>query len=206
LQAAGAQGAPDVGFKRKAAEDNQIYDWQTDERAYEVQVKQWQRNNDVKTKILAGAEAAVVKTKGVAESKVILADADVKKKVGNAEAYAIRLVADGKKTVNDAEAAKLKAETALLQFELDQKKNAAGIGTGANKIKSNVDVVPLAIYQQSKTRKPVTPAIPPLVPLAIYKRSNTTTPLTAHQKLNKSNKAKQERLDAKAYRASLVSD
>jgi len=184
LQVPIAQGAPDVGFKRKAAEDNQIYDWQTDERAYEVQVKQWQRNNDVKTKMLAGAEAAVVKTKGVAESKVILADADVKKKVGNAEAYAIRLVADGKKTVNDAEAAKLKAQTALLQFELEQKKNAAGIGTGVNKIKSNVDVVPLAIY----------------------KRSNTTTPLTEQQKQNKLKQQRQVRLDAKAYRASLVSD
>ena len=131
LQVPVAQGAPDVGFKRKAAEDNQIYDWQTDERAYEVQVKQWQRNNDVKTKMLAGAEAAVVKAKGVAESKVILADADVKKKKGNAEAYAIRLDADGKKSVLDAEAEKIKAETALLHFELAQKRKAAGLGSGA---------------------------------------------------------------------------
>ena len=52
-----AQGAPDVGFKRKADEDSQIYDWQNDERAFEVQVKQYQKNNDVRTKMLVGAEA-----------------------------------------------------------------------------------------------------------------------------------------------------
>jgi hypothetical protein len=68
---------------------------------------------------------------------------------------------------------------------------------------TNAPSVPVAVC---KKRKPVTPAIPPMVPLAVYKRSNTTTPLTAQQKLTKSNKAKQERLDAKAYRASLVSD
>ena len=90
-----AQGAPDVGFKRKAAEDIQIYNWQNDERAFQVMVKQFQKNEDAKTKaeaeVIAAdvdikkAEAAVVKTKGVAESKVILADADIKK----AEAAAI---------------------------------------------------------------------------------------------------------------------
>ena len=122
-----AQGAADVGLKRKADEDNQIYDWQQDGRAYEVQVKQWQRNNDVRTKMIAGAEAAVVKAKGLAESKVILADVEIKK----AEASAIKLVANGKKNVTDAEAEKIKAETALLQFELEQKRKAAGNGTGA---------------------------------------------------------------------------
>ena len=182
MQAAGAQGAEDVGFKRKAAEDNKIYVWQNDERAFQVQVKQFQRNEDVKTKMLAGAEAAVVKTKGVAESKVIAADADIKK----AEAAAIRLGADGKKRLDYAEANKIeadahkieadaektKAEAALLQFELDQKKKAAGNA--------------------------------PVVPVAIFNKSNTTKPLTEQQKLNKSNKAKQERLDAKKFREGLV--
>ena len=124
-----AQGAADVGFKRKADEDSQIYDWQNDERAFEVQVKQYQKNNDVRTKMLAGAEAAVVKTKGVAESKVILADADIKK----AEAHAIRLGAAGKKRIDDAEANKIEAETALLTFELAQKRKAAGLDTDAKK-------------------------------------------------------------------------
>jgi hypothetical protein len=134
VQTAGAQGAPDVGFKRKAAEDNQIYDWQTDERAYEVQVKQWQRNHDTRTKMIAGAEAAVVKTKGVAESKVIAAGVDIKKAEAfvmrtDANANAIKIEADAKKT--EAEAKKTEAETALLQFELEQKRKAAGNGSGA---------------------------------------------------------------------------
>jgi hypothetical protein len=67
----------------------------------------------------------------------------------------------------------------------------------------NAPSMPAAKRRKSK---PATESNAPLVPLAIYKRSNTTTPLTAQQKLYKSNKAKQERLDAKAYRASLVSD
>ncbi len=187
------QGAADVGLKRKADEDNQIYDWHKDERAFQVQVKQWQRDNDVRTKMIAGAEAAVVKAKGVAESKVILADVDAKKKVGNAEAYAIRLDADGKKSVLDAEAKvidaeadKIKAETALLHFELEQKRKAAGNGTRA---------------KQSETKATNVP----VVPLAIYTKSNTTKPMTEQQKLNKRNKARQERLDAKAYREGLVS-
>ncbi len=134
LQVPIAQGAPDVGFKRKADEDNQIYDWQQDERAYEVQVKQWQRNNDTRTKIVAGAEAAVVKTKGVAESKVIAAGVDIKKAEAfvmrtDANANAIKIEADAKKT--EAEAKKIEAETALLHFELDQKRKAAGNGAGA---------------------------------------------------------------------------
>lgn len=180
-----AQGAADVGLKRKADEDNQIYDWQQDGRAYEVQVKQYQKNNDVRTKMLAVAEAAVVKTKGVAESKVISA-------VGNAEVYAIKLVANGKKDVTDAEVEKIKAETALLQFELEQKKNAAG----------NARVVPVAMLKKGKS---VAPANAPMVPLAIYNRSTKTKPLTEEQKLNKRNKAQQVRLDAKAYREGLVS-
>ena len=192
-----AQGAADVGFKRKADEDKQIYDWQQDDRAYEVQVKQWQRNNDTRTKIVAGAEAVVVKTKGVAESKVIAAGVDIKKAEAfvmrtDANANAIKIEAEAKKTdaeaeIKKAEAEKIKAETALLQFDLEQKRKAAGNGTRA---------------KQSETKATKVP----VVPLAIYKRSNTTTPLTAQQKLYKSNKAKQERLDAKAYRASLVSD
>ena len=134
MQAAGGQGAEDVGFKRKADEDNQIYDWQQDERAYEVQVKQWQKNNDVRTKMLAGAEAVVVKTKGLAESKVIAAGVDIKKAEAfvmrtDANANAIKIEAEAKKT--EAEANKIEAETALLQFELEQKRNAAGLGTGA---------------------------------------------------------------------------
>ena len=133
MQAAGAQGASDVGFKRKADEDNQIYDWQKDERAFQVMTKQYEKNETIGTKLIKGAEAAVVKAKGVAESKVILADADVKKNVGNAEAYAIRLGADGKKRLDDAEAKKIEAEAMLLEFELEQKRKAAGLGTSTKK-------------------------------------------------------------------------
>ena len=135
-----AQGAPDVGFKRKADEDSQIYNWQNDERAFEVQVKQYQRNEDVRTKMLAGAEAKVIAADADVKKKIANADADVKKKKGNAEAYAIRLVADGKKIVNDAEAEKIdaeeeriKAETTLLHFELEQKRKATDLGSGAKK-------------------------------------------------------------------------
>ena len=67
----------------------------------------------------------------------------------------------------------------------------------------NAPPMPAAKRRKSK---PATESNARMVPLAIYKRSNTTTPLTAQQKLYKSNKAKQERLDAKAYRASLGSD
>ena len=80
-----AQDAPDVGFKRKAAEDNPIYDWHQDDRAFLVMAKQYEKNETIGTKLIKGAEAAVVKAKGVAESKVILADADVKKKKGKNE-------------------------------------------------------------------------------------------------------------------------
>ena len=128
-----AQGAPDVGFKRKADEDSQIYDWQNDERAFQVQVKQYQKNEDVRTKMISSAEAKVIAADADVKKKIANADADVKKKKGNAEAYAIRLVADGKKRVNDAEAEKIKAETALLHFELAQKRKAAGLDTDAKK-------------------------------------------------------------------------
>ena len=133
MQVPVAQGAPDVGFKRKADEDSQIYDWQNDERAFEVQVKQYQKNNDVRTKMLAGAEAKVIAADADVKKKIANADADVKKKKGNAEAYAIRLDADGKKSVLDAEAERIKAETALLHFELAQKRKAAGLDTDAKK-------------------------------------------------------------------------
>jgi len=120
-------GASDVLRKRKADDDNQIYDWQNDERAFQVMVNQYEKNETIGTKLIKGAEAAVVKAKGVAESKVIAAGADIKK----AEAHAIRVGADGKKRLDDAEANKIEAETALLQFELEQKRKAAGNGTGA---------------------------------------------------------------------------
>ena len=136
-----AQGTADVGFKRKAAEDNQIYVWQKDERAFEVMAKQYEKNETIGTKLIKGAEAVVVKTKGVAESKVILADVDIKK----AEAAAIRDTANGKKRLDYAEANKIeadaektkadaektKAEAALLQFELEQRRKEAGLGSGA---------------------------------------------------------------------------
>lgn len=139
------QAAPDVGFKRKAAEDSQIYNWQNDERAFDVMVKQFQKNEDTKTTMLAEAdvdikkaEAVVVKTKGVAEAAVVKEKGVAESKVILAEAAAIRDAANGKKRLDYAEANKIeadaektKAETALLQFELDQKRKAAGLDTDA---------------------------------------------------------------------------
>ena len=131
-----AQAAADVGFKRKADEDSQIYDWQNDERAFEVMVKQFQKNEDTKTKMLAGAEAKVIAADADVKKKIANADADVKK----AEAHAIRLGAAGKKRIDDAEANKIeadaektKAEAMMLHFELAQKRKAAGLDTDAKK-------------------------------------------------------------------------
>jgi hypothetical protein len=117
VEEAGAEHAValDLARKRKADEDNQIYDWQKDPRAFLVLSNQYQKNNDVTTKLIKGAEA-----------KVIAADAHVKIAKGDAEAYAIRTNADGKKRIDDAQAAKL-------EFELEQMKIAAGIDTNAKK-------------------------------------------------------------------------
>ena len=142
-----------MGFKRKADEDNQIYDWQEDERAYDVQVKQWQKNNDVRTRMLASAEASVVKTNGAAQKKVFQEDAEAKKKVGIAQVKAIQLVADSQKNVNDAETARIKVQTKLLEFDLEQKQKAAGMSTSAEQ---ELCAVPLAIFAKSKPRKPLT--------------------------------------------------
>ncbi len=101
-------GASDVGFKRKTDDDNEMYDWQKDPRAFLVLSKQYQKNNDVTTKLIKGAEAKVMISKG------------------DAEAYAIRTNADGKKRIDDAKAAKL-------EFELEQMKIAAGIDTNTKK-------------------------------------------------------------------------
>ena len=122
-------GVLDVRFKRKADEDNEIYDWQKDERAFQVQVKQYQKNNDVRTKMLAGAEAKVIAADADVKKKIANADADIKK----AEAHAIRLGAAGKKRLDDAEASKIEAEAMLLQFDLKQKQVAAGLRTGTKK-------------------------------------------------------------------------
>ena len=126
-------GAADVGYKRKANEDYKIYDWQDDPKAFELRVKQYELDMDARrqneaagTKIIKGAEAAVVKSKGNAEAKVIAADAHVKIAKGDAEAYAIRQESDGKKRVDDAQAAKL-------EFELEQLKISAGIDTNNKK-------------------------------------------------------------------------
>jgi hypothetical protein len=109
----------------------------------------------------------------------------------DANANAIKIEADAKKTEAEAkkieaEAKKIEVEAMLLQFDLEQKRKAAGNGAGA---------------KQSETKATNVP----VVPLAIYTKSNTTKPMTEQQKLNKRNKARQERLDAKAYREGLVS-
>ena len=195
-----AQGASGVVRKRKADDDNQIYDWQNDERAFQVMVNQYEKNETIGTKLIKGADAAGIKAKGLAEAKGMF---EIKKAEAfvmrtDANANAIKIEADANKIgaeankigaeaeIKKAEAEKIKAETALLEFELELKRKAAGNGTRA---------------KQSETKATKVP----VVPLAIYTKSNTTKPLTEEQKLNKRNKAQQVRLDAKAYREGLVS-
>jgi hypothetical protein len=140
LQVPIAQGAADVGFKRKADEDNQMFDFKNDPRAYDMMLKQYQKNNDVRTKIVAGAEAAVVKAKGLAEAKGMFemkkAEAFVMRTDANANA--IKIEAEAKKTEaeakkTEAEAKKTEAEAKQMEFELEQKKNAAAGGSRAKK-------------------------------------------------------------------------
>jgi hypothetical protein len=135
-----AQGAADVGFKRKADEDNQMFDFKNEPRAYDMMLKQYQKNNDVRTKIVAGAEAAVVKAKGLAEAKGMFemkkAEAFVMRTDANANA--IKIEAEAKKTEaeakkTEAEAKKTEAEAKQMEFELEQKKNAAAGGSRAKK-------------------------------------------------------------------------
>ena len=202
-----AQGSSDVGFKRKAAEDNQIYFWQGLPLTTEMGYKQYELEQDARrkneassTKMIKGAEAAGMKAKGLAEAagikEIKKAEAFVMRTDANANA--IKIEADANKIgaeankigaeaeIKKAEAEKIKAETALLEFELEQKRKAAGNGTRA---------------KQSETKATKVA----VVPLAIYAKSNTTKPMTDQQKLNKRNKARQERLDAKAYRDGLGS-
>jgi hypothetical protein len=118
--------------------------------------------------MIAGAEAAVVKTKGVAESKVIAVDADIKK----AEAHAIRLGAAGKKRLDDAEASKIEAEAMLLQFDLKQKQVAAGLRTGTKKPETeeekerrcfdSSDAIIMSLVQENKVEETVLEAVPQL--------------------------------------------
>ena len=133
MNVAVAQGAACVGFKRKADEDNQMFDFKNDPRAYDMMLKQYQKNNDVRTKIVAGAEAAVVKAKGLAEAKGMFemkkAEAFVMRTDSNANA--IKIEAEAKKT--EAEAKKTEAEAKQMEFELEQKKNAAAGGSRAKK-------------------------------------------------------------------------
>jgi hypothetical protein len=118
--AGGASIAPPLNNKRKPDEDNEIYDWKKDPRAYNVLVTQFQKNNDE----IANAEVKKIEKVGDAE-------AAGKKSVADAQVNAIELDTAGKKNVADAEADRIKAQTALLQFELQQKQNAAGNATDA---------------------------------------------------------------------------
>ena len=96
-------------FRREKAKKNgtSIDDWKKDPRAYDVLVTQFKKNHDE------------------------IANAEVKKieKVGDAQVDAIKEGAAAKKNVADAEVARINAATALLQFDLQQKQNAAGNDT-----------------------------------------------------------------------------
>ena len=142
-----AQGAADVGFKRKAEENNEIILWQglplTSEigrRQYELELDARRKNEASSTKIIKSAEAAVVKAKGLAEAKGMFemkkAEAFVMRTDSNANA--IKIEAEAKKTEaeakkTEAEAKKTEAEAKQMEFELEQKKNAAAGGSRAKK-------------------------------------------------------------------------
>ena len=157
----------DVGFKRKADEDNQIYNWLDDPRAFELRHKQYELDQDARrkkeasdSKIMKGAEAAGFKELKKAEAfgikEVKSAEAFVMKTDANANAIKIEAEAkvteaEAKKT--EAEAKKTEAEAKLLEFTLQQKQKEAGIATGAE---PELCAVPLAIFANSKPRKPQT--------------------------------------------------
>lgn len=142
-------GAADVGFKRKA-EDNQIFLWKglplTNElvrKNYDLDQEAMCKNEATGMKMIKGAEAAGVKAKGLAEAAGIKVkdneEAFVKKT--NANTNAIKIEAEAKKT--EAEAKKTKAdakktiaETKLLEFDLAQKQKAAYMTTGAEKTRT----------------------------------------------------------------------
>jgi hypothetical protein len=167
LQVPIAQGAPDVGFKRKAEENNEIVLWQglplTSEmgrRQYELDMESKRKNETSSTKLIKGAEAVVIKAKGLAEAagikEVKKAEAFVMRTDANANAIKIEAEADMTKAEarkTEAEAKKTEAEAALLEFELLQKQKAAGIDIGAG---PKLCEVPLAIFAKSNTRKPLT--------------------------------------------------
>ena len=155
-----AQGAADVGFKRKAEENNEIVLWQglplTSEmgrRQYELDMESKRKNEASSTKLIKGAEAVGIKAKGLAEAagikEVKKAEAFVMRTDANANAIKIEAQAD----MTKAEARKTEAEAALLEFELLQKQKAAGIAIGAG---AKLCEVPLAIFAKSNTRKPLT--------------------------------------------------
>ena len=82
-----AQGAADVGFKRKAEENNEIFLWQglplTSEmcrKQYELELDARRKNEASSTKMIKGAEAAGMKAKGLAEAAGI-------KEIKKAEAF-----------------------------------------------------------------------------------------------------------------------
>jgi hypothetical protein len=111
---------PPLNNKRKSDADKEICDWKKDPRAYNVLVTQFQKNRDE----IANAEVKVIEKVGDAQVNAIELDATGKKSVADAEA-----------AVHDAEAARIKALTALLQFELQQKQNATGNTTDATQSK-----------------------------------------------------------------------
>ena len=153
----------DVGFKRKAEENNEIFLWQgvplTSEmgrRQYELDMDARRKNEASSTKTMKGAEAASTRAKGTAEAKGII---EVKKAEAfvmrtDANANAIKIEAEAKKTEaeakkTEADARKTEAEAMLLEFELLQKQKEAGIVTDAKKSETVQD-------KERKSRKPLT--------------------------------------------------
>lgn len=137
------EDAANVGFKRKAGEKDQIYNWHADPRAFEVYVKQYELDQDARrkdtsagVKMVKGAEAKGIIEVKKAEAMVMKAEAMVMKIQANSdaikiEADAIKIEADAKKIEADAKAKEL--ENREKELELIQKEKAAGMDIATKK-------------------------------------------------------------------------
>ncbi len=156
------QGTADVGFKRKAEENNEIILWhglplnsEMGRKQYELDMESKRKNEASSTKIIKSAEAAGIKAKGLADAAGMkakgLAEAAGIKEVKKAEAFVMITHANANAKKTEADARKTEAEAKLLEFQLLQEQKAAGIVTDAKKSETVQD------KESTKQKKPQTP-------------------------------------------------
>jgi hypothetical protein len=126
-------GATDVGLKRKAEDNLEIFLYKglplTSEigrMQFELDQEARRKNEAIGTKLIKGAEAAGVKAEGLARATGI-------KEKSKAEAFVMRTDASANADLTKANARKIQAEAAMLEFELAQKQRDAGMESDAKK-------------------------------------------------------------------------